>query len=421
MKLGKILEFFLAFIIFLLGFGSKAFVVANLGDLNLVGPDPYLFYRYAKNLYDYGKIITPDCLRYYPLCSSIDPYTLIAYFGYINAVLLNNPFYYLIIISLLKTFNVVPAATNLFDLGIHTIVPILFGISAIIFYFLAKSIFEDKIKAFLLSLFFIASPAITFRVAIFEKEAAATPFILLSLLFYVLAIKYPKRSKLFYLLSGLSTIVAMKAWGGWIIIPMVVGFYELVRFILDSRPKPTFVLSLIYIPAGILLFNANPVSYLLSFKFLLIEAVVALHIMYYLFTRFGLYEKVPYIKSLSKLLRLDLETTRRIFLILLLFIIALPIIVDKIWFLLSNPWQTRFGSSVAEQQPSNPGEYLTLLTDVGFILSLIGLWYLLYKWKKDSKNTILSFILSVLFFYVVVLSGTHIIFSWLIFAIIIIY
>ena len=420
MKLSKMLEFFLVIAIFLLGFGSKAFVVANLGDLNLIGPDPYLFYRYAKNLYDYGKIITPDCLRYYPLCSSIDPYTLIAYFGYINAVLMGNPLYYSIIMFLLRIFNVVPAATSLFDLGIHTTVPLLFGISAIIFYFLARVIFEDKIKAFLLSLFFIASPAITFRVAIFEKEAAATPFILLSLLFYVLAIKYPKRSELFYILSGLFTIVAMKAWGGWIIIPIVVGFYELARFILD-KPKPTFVLSLIYIPAGILLFNADPVSYLLSFKFLLIETAIALHIMHYLFNKFNLYEKISYIESLSKLLKLDLETTRKIFLILILFIIALPIIIDKIWFLLSNPWQTRFGSSVAEQQPSTPKEYLATLTDIGFVLSLFGVWYLLYKWKKDLKNAALSFVLTILFFYIVVLSGTHIIFSWLVFSIIMLY
>ncbi|HID05391.1 MAG TPA: hypothetical protein EYP20_06260 [Aigarchaeota archaeon] len=70
------------FLLFLIGFYSKSVNIERLSDKELIGPDPYLLYRYTKQLYETGKIEYPDTLRYYPFGIGIDNKAFLSYIGY---------------------------------------------------------------------------------------------------------------------------------------------------------------------------------------------------------------------------------------------------------------------------------------------------------------------------------------------------
>lgn len=468
-------DILLVIIIFVLGFGSKALILNNLGNTDLVGPDPYLFYRYTYELYTKGYIDSFDCLRYYPLCSGLDKANFISYAGYLTVLLYTTPYFKPFFDLMLKLFNVLPAATNPFDIGIHLTVPLFFGLASIIFYFLLKEIFKNRIISFLLTLLFIVTPLLTFRIAIFDKELIATPFILLAFLSYIKAIRSKSIEKkqlyiiiilfiyslsiiylyltnpsdlifiiptlfaiftilitsfslksfgkeTYYSLSALFTILAAKGWGGWTIIPIVIGTYEVVRFFLNKEDLK-FVYSLLYIPITMLMFDETlSISSLFSTRYILPIFAFILIITYWLFDKkLKIFEKIKKENILQK----------KVITVFALSLIALPVIYNKVGYILSNPWTERFGSSVAEQQPSNPDQYLGMLTKLGFLLSFLSFYIILLRNtdkinlssldKNAIINLLLPLVLSMLFFYIVVLSGFHIMFSWFIFFILITY
>ncbi len=373
MKIEKKLlwEAFIIIILLLLGFFSKSLNLSSLLPLELIGPDPYLAFRYLQELVAYGKIIVPDCLRYYPLCIGIDKKFLVTvYVSYLIYKLTG-----LSLDFIAKIFS-----------------PLMFGISVVIFYFLSKEITKDRNISLLTSLVFSLIPSITTRInaGLFEKEPAALPFILLSFLFYLKAINENnlKKKIIYYILVGLFILILQYAWGGWRFIPMVIGLVTFLYFLIKGYFDKYYILSLVWI------FN--------SLKFGTVEAIALLPVIYG-FT-------LEFVKKYRKYFEF-LKVDDRIKPLILFIIPALIFIHPKISYILSNPWTERFASSVAEQQITTFSDWLKLIDPFGLILYALGISFILYSKAEKLYEKILSFILPFAYIYVTI-AFSQVLYGW---------
>ncbi len=384
----------LIFVLFVFGFGSKAGFIINLGKYDMIGPDPYLFYRYAWEIYNYGRILVPDCLRYYPLCAGIDSYPLVAYVGALNAKLMNFTTYSTFFKWLLSIFNF---NTNLagFDLAIHLVPPIMFGIATVIFYLLAKEILRDKIKALFSTGIFATIPAMIFRNLPFEKEPTSLPFILGAIYTYIKASKLEytskKKSIILYLISGILTAIASYAWGGWVFIPLVISMYQAIR-ILTEDVKPYFITFYIWIFSETYRFG---ITSLFSTRILISLGVIAFYFIDLIIRK--KIESLKVTQKTSELLKIDKSKASKIIELVFLIIAGFIFISKKILYVLSNPWADRFGSSVAEQQPTDPSTYVSYTTPIGILAALLSINYILSR-DLDKDKKISSATLSVAIF-----------------------
>jgi len=433
--------------VFLVAFGSKGLLLNILGNHNLVGPDAYLFYSYMIDLYTKGYIPTYDPQRYFPIGAYMDNKDLISYLGLFSIFILRS----IPSLSFLSILGIHPAANQLTWLAADFSTPLYFGISAIIFYLLAKELFKDRKLAIISSVVYSITALITSRVVMFDTEMGAIMFIVSSFYFYILGNKsnseknkikrylligitilgillmyyfvkyvpnsdnlqtftllsffaallalYPlfKSSKeYFYTLLIFSTVLARKGWGGWMAIPLVIGVVEILRFIL-GRKNPEISYYILFTPyISLLEYGDILISSFFRIYSTVILIIPVLYLLDYLFSKFKIYTKIDKIYEKVKSFRIvDRDTFYRLFLILLLVIIAIPYI-SKYTKEIVSPYTDRMITSVAEFQSFSGPEYLGSYTLIGAILSVIALIYLLWDKKGYWKLTyILSF--SILF------------------------
>jgi len=434
-------------LIFSIAFGSKGLLLNRLGNYNLVGPDPYLFYSYMMDLYTKGYIPDYDPNRYYPLGTYVINKNLVSYLG----------FFSLLILSL------IPSLSFLSILGIHTVadqitwlaanfsIPLFFGISAIVFYLLAKELFKDRKLAIISSVIYSITTLIASRIIAFDTELGAIIFIVSSFYFYILGIKSnPEKSKIkkylligitiigillmyyfvkyvpnsdhlqtytlisffivllllyplfkpskeyFYTLLIFSTVLARKGWGGWIVIPLVIGVVEVLRFIL-GRNNPEISYYALFIPYFSLLeYRDITIFSFLEVHNAIILVIPFLYILNNFFNKLKIYEKTDKIYERLKLIRIvEKDVFHKLLLISLLLIISIPYTSKYINNIIS-PYTDRMITSVAEFQRFSGLEYLRNYTTVGAILSTIALIYLLWD-KKEYWKLLYAFSFSVLF------------------------
>jgi len=446
-KINILKDILIGLLIFSIAFGSKGLLLNSLGNYNLVGPDPYLFYSYMIDLYTKGYIPDYDPNRYYPIGAYINNKNLVAYLGLFSLLILTH----IPSLSFLSIFGIHPAADQITWLAANFSIPLFFGISAIIFYLLAKELFRDRKLAIISSVIYSITILITSRIVAFDTELGAIIFIVSSFYFYILGIKsnseknkikkylligiitigillmyyfvkyvpnsdhlqtytllsifvtllilYPlfKSSReYFYTLLIFSTILARKGWGGWVIIPLVIGVVEVLRFIL-GRNNPEISYYALFIPYFSLLEYGDILpSSLFEVHNIIILAIPVLYLLDRSFSKFKIYEKVDRIYERIKLLKIiEKGTFYRLFLVLLLIIIAIPYISKYIDNIIS-PYSDRMITSVAEFQKFSGIEYLKNYSTIGAILSTIALIYLLWD-KKENWKLSYAFSFSVLF------------------------
>jgi len=440
-------DILIALLIFSVAFGSKGLLLNNLGNYNLVGPDPYLFYSYMIDLYTRGYIPDYDPNRYYPLGVYINNKNFVSYLGLFSLLILNH----IPSLSFLSIFGIHPAADQITWLAANFSIPLFFGISAIIFYLLTKELFKDRKLAIISSIIYSITTLIASRIVAFDTELGAIIFIVSSFYFYILGIKSnPERSRIkklilfsiiiigillmyyfvkyvpnsdhlqtytllfffttllilyplfkssreyFYTLLIFSTILARKGWGGWIAIPLVIGIVEILRFVL-GRNNPEISYYILFVPYFSLLeYGDILISSLFEIHNIIILAIPILYLLNYSFNKFNvcriidkIYERVKLLKTVEK------NTFYRLFLIFLLIIISTPYILKYIHNIIS-PYSDRMITSVAEFQRFSGKEYLESYTTIGAVLSTVSLIYLLWD-KKEKWKLLYAFSFSILF------------------------
>lgn len=196
-----------------------------------LGPDldPFLFLRYAKYIDDNGSIPKIDSMRNVPLGyntaaeTKLLPY-MIAYF---HKVL--NLFYK----------SSIEYAAVIFPV-------FMFLLTVIAFFLFIRKIFEEKGKkgdliALVATLFLIISPSLLARTVagIPEKESVGFFFMFLSLYLFLSAWKAGsvKKSLIFGILAGISTILLSLVWGGLIYVFITIGLFTFVNFIFGAIDK----------------------------------------------------------------------------------------------------------------------------------------------------------------------------------------
>ncbi|RIB35328.1 MAG: hypothetical protein BXU00_02250 [Candidatus Nanoclepta minutus] len=437
----------LCLLIFSVSFGSKGLLLNNLGDYNLVGPDPYLFYSYMMDLYTKGYIPDYDPSRYYPIGTYLTDKDLVSYLGLFSLLILKA----IPSLSFLSILGIYPLANQITWLAANFTVPLFFGLSSVVFFLLAKELFKDRKLATVSSIIYSINVLIGSRIIAFDTELGAILFIVLSLYFYILGIKnnaeknkikryiligitvagiillyyfikyfpnsdhlqtftllslftallilYPlfKPSKeYFYTLLIFSTILARKGWGGWVIIPLVIGVVEVLRFVL-GRNNPEISYYALFIPYFSLLeYEDILISSLFEVHNIIILVIPALYLLDYLFSKFKIYEKTDRVYERLRLFKIvEKNTFYRLFLIFLLIIISIPYISKYINNIIS-PYSDRMITSVAEFQKFSGLEYLRNYTVAGAILSTIALIYLLWD-KKEKWKLLYALSFSALF------------------------
>jgi len=446
-KINILKDIFICLLIFSIAFGSKGLLLNNLGNYDLVGPDPYLFYSYMIDLYTKGYIPDYDPNRYYPIGAYINNKNLVAYLGLFSLLILNN----IPSLSFLSIFGIHPIADEITWLAANFSIPLFFGISAIIFYLLAKELFKDRKLAIISSVIYSITILIASRIIAFDTELGAIIFIVSSFYFYILGIKSnPEKNKIkkyliigitifgilimyyfvkyvpnsdhlqtytllsifvillilyplfkssreyFFTLLIFSTVLARKGWGGWVIIPLVIGVIEILRFIL-GRNNPEISYYALFIPYFSLLeYEDILISSLFEVHNIIVLAIPVLYLLDRSFNKFKVYEKVTKIYERLRLHRIiEKDMFYRLFLVLLLIIIAIPYISKYINNIIS-PYSDRMITSVAEFQKFSGIEYLKNYSTIGAILSTIALIYLLWD-KRENWKLLYAFSFSALF------------------------
>ncbi len=195
-----------------LGAFVRAADLPHLFD-QLLGLDPYVFYRYSTYIVERGFLPQNDTMRYWPFGFDVLKEGILH--SYVNAYL------YL----LLRPFGVTL-------MQVFQIYPVLFAsLSFIVFYFLVYEIFEDRKVALLSVAFLEFVPAFLFRTAagFADKESIAIFLIFTTLLFFIKSLKERERKKsyLYALISGLALGLGGLSWGG-----IIFAFESIAAFML---------------------------------------------------------------------------------------------------------------------------------------------------------------------------------------------
>lgn len=189
--------------------------------------DSFVILRYAEYWNEHGELMENDHMRYYP--TGFDPRKEFSFMAWFISTLYD----------ILHFFN--KSITIEFADVIYP--PIAFFIGIIFFFLLVNSLFNYKI-ALVASYLLTVAPIFLHRtIAGFsDKEAIATAIIFMSLYFFVISWKTNKIWKifLFSFLSGLTTAMAMLAWGGGNIVTFVIGAFMLTEVFLNQLSKKDF-------------------------------------------------------------------------------------------------------------------------------------------------------------------------------------
>ncbi|NOX71616.1 MAG: hypothetical protein GXO64_02865 [Candidatus Micrarchaeota archaeon] len=206
--------FLLAIVI--LAFGIR-YMPARHGELQAL--DPFYIYRMTDYVLTHNMQFPElDTLRYYPFGLPTPKYEFPGPF-YIPAIL------YLVFFQIF--------GLSLFSFAfIYS--PLMGALGVLVMYFIARELFDDKIAGLFSAFFLAVVPGFITRTSagFFEKEPGATPFMLLSVYFFIRA--YKKNSWIDGLLGGLSLGIMSITWGGAEYMRMFFALVTLVLLIVNK-------------------------------------------------------------------------------------------------------------------------------------------------------------------------------------------
>ena len=444
------IEILIIIFIFLFTLGSKGLLMNSLGNYSLVGPDAYLFFKYFEDIIYYHFIPNFIYELNYPLPFSIFNKNLVSYLAYFSYLLLHN--FNNQILTLLSILQIYPSSNIITWLSADFVNAFVPAIAAIIFYFFAKNIFNDKYLALFSSMIFAINPFLTTRLILFDTQLGSIIFLIASLylivkyikakpensiykklflisysilaliIFYktsllpnpdvymtielfiflfILLMLYPifRGSKAYYLtLLIFTTALTRKGWGGWIIIPMVLGVFLLIKFFYKEDYKDIYFY-LPYIGFTGILDETLGYHLFINYHNLLLEFPIVLLFIYDLLKDTSILQKINS-KTFERLFT-DKILSKKATIFVILLIIVLPFLINKLAIsFLHNPFTySRMGSTVAEYQPTTASYYLGLFGPISLILTSIGLGYLIFD-KEKPKIILLSQFLFILIFVI---------------------
>lgn len=376
----RLMTYCLLALLVAMGFTSRIGNIPNFQRTYLISmDDPYIFYRYANYLVENGYIPKNDTLRYHPIGFDTTRELLLP--SYVGAGL-----YF---IGRIFSPSIIPIDAY------HYYAPLMFAISLIAFFFLAKEFFEDERVGLIATGLFAFSNAILFRTAggFLDKEPIATIFIFAAYFFFLKAVKEGKKNRIYIysILFGISTGVAHLAWGGALFIYLAVSAFVVVEVLLDKFSKEKLIVVLLWFlitTAMMTLLTARygigwfKGIYFLSSAFAMIAGITALYI-----------KKPTRIKIPEGMYKLCISILLAI--VISSFVFGFEFIpsffghiIDKI----AHPMGTgRFQMSVSENQPPffyDPYRRTDWWSSFGyiFLLFFFGSAFLFYSLTKEMKE-----------------------------------
>src|SRR3989344_3434747 len=183
--------------------------------------DPFLFLRYTKEIAEKGTLNEIDHMRYAPI-------------GYNTSgenTLLSYVMVYLY--KFIKLFN--PNTTIEQAVFIYPVIA--FALTLLVFFFLVKKLFDDKIALVSTTLLGI-TPSITLYRTMYgfaDKEALGLLLMILSFYFYIAGLQKEKtKSKLIYgSLAGISTGILVFIWGGFQFVLIIISTFILIELLTE--------------------------------------------------------------------------------------------------------------------------------------------------------------------------------------------
>lgn len=364
--------------------------IQNLDNLQgkfLLGLDPYVFMRYAKNIVEWGKVPSNDTMRYYP--QGFDTTRELLMPSYAVAVLY----------SIISFFN---AGVTVSQVSI--IYPVIVTCIAMIFFYLfTKDLFGDTI-AFLSSILLSVVNGFIFRTSagFTEKEPIAIMFIFPLLFFLIRALKNKdlKKKIIYSLLAGACLTGAVLSWGGVNFTMISIGAAFIIASLLGiTKREDSLVYAIIALSIGATTFFVgrfgNFIEIFFDYRFFYYPVALFLNVY-----KFELYPKIK--KKLVKFKPKKLPEELFIGVSALLILLILSLIYPGIGFhfkilnfayeRLNNPFGTDvFAMSVNENQPPyfydpNGGVDWWNPMNYTFFTMLFGSFILFYDMFKNFRK-----------------------------------
>ena len=333
--------------------------------------DSFVILRYAEYFNENGNLMENDKMRYYP--RGFDPrkeFTFIA--GFVSYL-----------------YNFMHAFNKEVTIEFADVVypPVTFFFAVIFFFLFIKNLFNYKI-ALVASYILTVIPIFLHRtIAGFsDKEALATMLIFMAFYFYTNTWRVNKTWKFLTnsLLAGITTTLAVLAWGGSTLITFVIAAFILFEIFLNKASKRDLIRDFIWSVSTVFLLTVvtnrySIVDLISSLTTTLLVFAIPLIIIYYLinfkntFKLKDKYQRVIPVGILSGIISIGFA------LIISTIFISPSFVFDKgkdLLVLATNPYGTsRWGLTVAEsQQPyfidwvSNIGKFFVYLFMIGSII-----------------------------------------------------
>ncbi len=209
--------------------------ISNLPHLydQLMGLDPYVFYRYSQQIIDNGYLPANDTMRYWP--TGFDVFHEGILHSYVNVGI----------------YYVANALFGTTLMQIFQLYPAIFGaLSFIAFFFLIDEIFDDKKVALIATAFLSFIPSFLFRTSagFADKEAIAVLLIFSTLLFFIRSLreKDQKKKLIYAALAGISTGLCGLSWGAVIFAFESIAVYMIFEVLIDRIDKKKFSTFLVW-------------------------------------------------------------------------------------------------------------------------------------------------------------------------------
>ncbi len=217
-------------------------------DTYTLGPDldPFLFFRYAKTIFEQGALPAIDTMRYVPLGyntlveTKLLPYSISYFHKFLNF------FYDKITIE--YSAIIFPVVISVF--------------TTIAFFLLVRKIFENKgkmfsnITAIIASAFLVTLPSLLTRTiaGIPEKESMGFALMFLAFYFFLSAWKSKKISGAVILgvVSGIFTAVMGLIWGGSVFVFIAIAISGFITLILGKVNKKSLIVYSLWLLCSIL-------------------------------------------------------------------------------------------------------------------------------------------------------------------------
>lgn len=220
----KIIYALLAVVLYL-GYYIRTLNIDLLKDKWPLALDPHLFFRYAKYVYEHGRFMEIDMMRFFPFGFAEGASGLIEF-----KLLTHVMVYFHRFLSFFNPSMPLERSLNLYP-------AIAFVVGGIFFFLLLNELFNKKIALMGVS-FLAVNPGYLYRTmaGFTDKEALAMVFFFATVYLFFKAYKSKENFKLMMLyasLSGIATTLMVLTWGGGIFLFLLMGCSIIIETLLE--------------------------------------------------------------------------------------------------------------------------------------------------------------------------------------------